>query len=197
MTKRVEKAASQLVEAAAEDMKLQAELEKSGVLFEGYHSGMRALHEKNAQLLQAFLASYGWPFPSRYGEQIHEAAWIIAIHAISRPSLVKAVLHMLEQGLYKGECVAQEYAKTFDRVALYEGRQQRYGTQFFPSPTGWIARDLEDPEQVDDRRAALGLPPFLENKRHSGAEAGGVLTEAQLEHYNTHFTLFLKEVGWR
>ncbi len=178
-------------------MKFRAELEEVGLLNEGYHPQMHAIHEENAALLEDFLHHYGWPYPSKYGKEVHEAAWMIAIHAISKPALLRKVLQILEEALKSGEPVANEYTKFYDRIALYEGRQQVYGTQFAPSPTGWVAWDLYDPKHVDERRKAFGLSSFLENKQECGAGEGGFATEEELERYDTFWKAFLKEVGWR
>jgi len=45
------------------------------------------------------------------------------------------------------------------RVALAEGRRQVYGSQLSSDPKagGLYVRPLEDPDHVDERRAALGL----------------------------------------
>jgi hypothetical protein len=187
----------QLIDALAHDMKFRAELEEAGLLYEGYNPQMRAIHEENAQLLEDFLAEYGWPYPSQYGKEVHEAAWMIAIHAISKPDLLRKVLQILEKALQAGEPVANEYTKLYDRIALYEGRQQVYGTQFSTSPTGWVAWNLYDPENVDKRRKALGLPSFLENKQECGAGEGGFATTTELEHYDADWDAFLNEVGWQ
>jgi hypothetical protein len=72
-----------------------------------------------------------------------------------------------------------------------------YGTQFSPSPTGWVAWDLYDPEHVDDRRKALGLSSFLENKQECGAGEGGFATAEELESYDVFWKAFLKEVVWQ
>ena len=50
-----------------------------------------------------------------------------------------------------------------DRVALREGRKQIYGSQVHGSPDGknWIS-PLEDPDNVDKRRAEVGLGPLAE-----------------------------------
>src|SRR4051812_6051319 len=87
----------QLHEALARDMKFLAELEQTGILHQGYHPHMRAIHEENAELLETFLQNDGWPYPSKCGHEMHETAWMIAIHAISKPALLKKVLHILEQ----------------------------------------------------------------------------------------------------
>ena len=193
----VETACQLLLDACAYDMRVLAELEQAGTLHDGYNPKMRIVHEKNAILLERFIEQYGWPVPSKFGSKIHEAAWFIAIHAISRPDILRLALQLLEQALQNGELVAEEYAKLFDRIALFEGRKQCYGTQFSPSPTGWYAWDLEDPEHVDKRRASLGLSTFLAGKEACGAGAGGFISAAEQERYDVDFLLFLKEVGWR
>lgn len=190
-------AGQKLIDAITHDMQVRAELEKEGKLFEGYHPQMRAIHESNALLLEDFLNHYGWPYPSKYSKEIHEAAWMIAIHAISRPTLMKRVLNILEQALQSGQPVANEYAKFFDRIALYEGRPQMYGTQFFPSPQGWIAKDLYAPQHVDERRAQLGLSNLVEYKKEIGVIAGGFMDATALQQFDDQWISFLKEVGWR
>jgi hypothetical protein len=190
-------ACRQLIDAADHDMRFRAELEQAGLLTGTYNLQMRAIHEKNAALLATFIADYGWPVPSLYGFKVHEAAWFIAIHAISKPHILRLALQLIEQAMRQGEPVAQEYAKLFDRIALYEGRKQRYGTQFAPSPNGWYAYDLEDPEDVDERRAALGLTTFLEGKKECCADEGGVISPEEQQQDEKQHVAFLKEVGWR
>lgn len=185
-----------LIDAAKRDMEYLAQLKEDDVLFT-YNPGMRAIHEENAKLLEKFLDTYGWPYPSQYGHEVHYAAWLIAIHAISKPELLKKVLAILEKALHAGEAVANEYAKLSDRVGLYEGRGQVYGTQFFPSLHGWYARELIDPEHVDERRATLELSTFEENKKEVGAGEGGFMDEALMREDEKRYIAFLKEVGWR
>jgi hypothetical protein len=197
ISSEIQLACQNLIDAAAHDMEVFVELEKTNTLFNGYNPKMRLVHEQNAQLLEEFIMQYGWPLPLTFGKDVHEAAWLIAIHAISKPGMLKSTLQLLEQALQAGQPVAEEYAKLFDRIALYEGRKQYYGTQFFPSPMGWIARDLLDPENVDERRALLGLSTFLEGKQACGAVQGGIIDETEMERYNTDFLIFLKDSGWR
>jgi hypothetical protein len=56
------------------------------------------------------------------------------------------------------------YAMMEDRVALAEGRRQAYGTQFWfdPKTKAPYVAPLEQPERVDERRAALGLASMAE-----------------------------------
>jgi hypothetical protein len=193
----IKQACQKLQEATEYDMRVRAQLEKAGLLDDGYNSTMRVVHESNAQLLETFVVAYGWPYPSKYGKKIHRAAWFIAIHAISRPHILRMALQLLKDALDKGETVATEYAKLFDRIALYEGGQQYYGTQFWPSTNGWYAYNLYEPEQVDERRKQLGLSTFLEGKKECGAGEGGIITQEEIERDDAHFNSFLREYGWR
>jgi len=197
MVEDIEKANKQLINALKKDTEIREGLEKNGRIFKGYDPEMRKCHEENAQLLENYIRKYGWPFPSKFGHEVHEAAWFIAIHAISKPKLLKQTLNILKEGLDKGEKVASEYAKLFDRIALYEGGKQVYGTHFFPSPNGFYARNLEDSANVDKRRASLGLSSFLEGKIDVGADKGGFITEKEEKEHDESFTGFFKEVGWR
>ena len=96
-----------------------------------------------------------------------------------------------------GEPVADEYAKLYDRIALYEGRGQIYGTHFFPSPTGWQAYELNEPDFVDQRRDALGLNSFIENKEYVCKDSNGFVDEATAQRLAHEYVRFVKAMGWR
>jgi hypothetical protein len=55
-------------------------------------------------------------------------------------------------------------------VATREGRLQTYGSQlsYNPNTKEWYVQPLEDPDNVDLRRATVGLPPMAENLLHHG-----------------------------
>lgn len=113
------------------DRNVYNQLQEAGFLQYRYNPTMRMVHEKNAELLEDFIANYGFPLPSTSAREIYQAAWFIAIHAISKPILLKQVFTLLQKALQDGEPVAQEYARFYDRIALYQREQQLYGTQFF------------------------------------------------------------------
>ncbi|HYD05463.1 MAG TPA: DUF6624 domain-containing protein, partial [Reyranella sp.] len=56
------------------------------------------------------------------------------------------------------------YAMLYDRIATTEGRPQRYGTQGTDCADGRYVtpRDVEDPENLDARRSAIGLQPMAQ-----------------------------------
>jgi hypothetical protein len=65
---------------------------------------------------------------------------------------------LLDEASNKGEVPRWQFAFIDDRIRMYEGLPQRYGTQWHDGPDGPEPYTIEDPEHVYDRRAALGLP---------------------------------------
>lgn len=64
----------------------------------------------------------------------------------------------------RGDVDALEVAKLDDRIRVFEGRPQRYGTQYDWSADGdalELMIGVEEPDTVDARRAAVGLPPLV------------------------------------
>lgn len=63
----------------------------------------------------------------------------------------------------EGRARPADLALLEDRILVGEGRKQRYGSQVTAGPDG-IPRlaPIDDPENVDSRRKALGLPPLEE-----------------------------------
>ena len=57
-------------------------------------------------------------------------------------------------------------AAAYDRWCMYEGRAQRYGTQFVPDGRRFRLWDL-DPATTDAERAAWGVPPLAEQLRRA------------------------------
>ena len=187
----------ELIKAAEHDTAVRLKLEKDGSLFDGYHPTMRSVHEKNAEILTKFMSVHGWPIPSKWGQEIHEAAWLIAIHAISRPNILRRALYALKKALNDGELVAEQYARLFDRIALYEGRQQEYGTQFFPGENGkWYARDLDSVEKAEERRSTIGMISFEQNQKEVD-EWAATLPTVPPPVNEEKFLQFLIETGWR
>jgi hypothetical protein len=73
---------------------------------------------------------------------------------------MKHCLPLLEVAV---EAEARHYAYLYDRVQVRDGNLQRYGTQYKFTPEGALEREsLADPETVDQRRSALGLPTMEE-----------------------------------
>ena len=61
-----------------------------------------------------------------------------------------------------GEASARDQAYLEDRVRIFSGQPQLYGTQFMYDKDELKPQPIEDPEHLDERRAAVGLGPFAE-----------------------------------
>lgn len=120
----------------------------------------------NTAWIRAQIAQYGWFDLSTYGERADEAAWLMVQHADRTPAFQGEMLPFLEERAASGETSARRVAYLWDRVAVKEGRPQRYGTQMNcengqAAPIG----GLSDPDHVEERLAALGMHSFAFYRR--------------------------------
>ena len=123
------------------------------------------IDERNTARLKSLVGEHGWLGKSLVGEDGAHAAWLLVQHASDR-AFQKECLEKMKSALKDGEVSATDFAYLFDRVAMFDGRKQLYGTQF-RSPPGTFCEiepvPIEDEEHVDERRQALGLPPMVEH----------------------------------
>jgi hypothetical protein len=153
---------AELVAMRAEDKRVRQELVDAGELGGSYVPRMEAVHLKNASRLRELIATHGWPTMDVAGEDGAEAAWFIAQHAIGEPTFQRQALQHLTACAVQGHVPAWHAAYLEDRIAMYEGRPQRYGTQWLDDPFDGRVRPwkLLDPVRVDEFRALIGLKPM-------------------------------------
>lgn len=99
----------------------------------------------------------GWFLKSVYGERAASAAFLIVQH--SDLEHWRRFVPVLEPLVAAGEVYGQSYGLMYDRLAVNEGRPQRYGTQVTCKAGKWVIdRDnLEDPANADARRREMGF----------------------------------------
>ncbi len=112
----------------------------------------------NRQRLKAIIKEHGWPGKSLVGADGANAAWLVVQHSDADVAFQKECLALMEAAP-QGEVSRQEVAYLTDRVLVNEKKKQRYGTQM---GMNFEPRPIEDPENVDKRRAEIGLPPLAE-----------------------------------
>lgn len=149
-------------------MRVREELSRSGEPGQGYAPRMEAVHRRNASRLQEIVAEQGWPDSELVGADGTLAAWFIAQHAIGQPDFQRQVLTLVQEKVKQGRVPATQEAYLFDRIAMFEGRPQRYGTQSLPCADGRYRRwKTEDPDHLNERRTAIGMPPVGDDPAES------------------------------
>lgn len=187
-----------LIALAEKDRLTRERLATQGALFEGYHPEMQAVHESNADLLAELISTYGWPTSEIAGPDGAEAAWLIVQHAISRPDFQRACLTHLQEAADAGGAPPWQPAMLLDRIHMFEGIPQIYGTQFDWDEAGEMSPvPIQDPATVDDRRAKIGLPSLKESLAKYRARLQPEDRPHDLARHAAERQEWLAKVGWR
>jgi hypothetical protein len=115
---------------------------------------------ENLEALLKMVPPEGWFLKSRYGEKASNAAFHIIQH--SDVDQWKRFVPVLEPLVATGEVDGQSFGLMYDRLAVNEGRKQRYGSQMTCANGKWVPEPLEDPARVEEWRKAMGFPSTLE-----------------------------------
>jgi hypothetical protein len=179
----------------AEDLRVREELLQSGELGKGYAPRMEAVHRKNASRLREIIAEHGWPDTELVGSDGTLAAWFIAQHAIGEPDFQRQALICIQEKVKQGKVPPAQEAYLFDRIAMYEDRPQRYGTQSLPCPDGQYRRwRTEDPEHLNERRTAMGMSPVGDDPVEADPT---VDTLADYQKWLRDYEQWLRRAAWR
>ena len=186
-----------LLEMKAEDPRVREELAKTSELFDGYAPQMEIVHLKNAAELERMLEENGeWLGKSLVGEDGAEAAWLIVQHSISLPEFQRKCLKLIEDAKEKGEAETWQAAFLYDRICCFEGKPQKYGTQFDWNEGGKMqVWTLENEEKVNEYRAEVGLKP-LESLIWENEETKEN-KPADFQKRQEEYLAWAKKVGWR
>lgn len=106
------------------------------------------------------LDTYGWLGPDVVGGQGNSALFLVIQHS-NLPTQEK-YLPMMREAVKNGKARGSSLALLEDRVALGQGKRQIYGSQIGRDPDTqlYYVSPLEDPDNVDKRRAEVGLQPL-------------------------------------
>lgn len=181
------------------DNNVRSDLVRRGVLYNGYHPEMEHVHNSNADLLLEIIKEHGWPSKDLVGEEAVAAAWLVAQHAISKPDFQRNCLTILKKELSKGNIEAKRVAQLEDRILVFEGKPQVYGTQFDWDDQGMMSPNpIQDPENVDTLRKNIGLPPIKESTEQiRSSVARETQSPADLKKHKDMFLVWARKVGWR
>lgn len=117
---------------------------------------MKDVDADNTSWLEQVVVERGWPGIRLVGVDGAHAAWLLVQHAPLECQ--QRCLPLLQHAVEQGDASAVELAYLDDRVRIREHRPQRHGTQWRVEQHGHQLLPLDEPEQLNERRNALGLP---------------------------------------
>ncbi|MGV3703903.1 MAG: DUF6624 domain-containing protein [Arcticibacter sp.] len=131
-----------------------------------YHDSINLLK------VEAILDKHGWLGKDVVGDRGHSALFLVIQHAPLASQ--EKYLPMMRNAVIQGKASASSLALLEDRVAMRKGQKQIYGSQIGRNlKTGaYYVLELEDPVNVDKRRAKMNLPPMSEYVKFVGLEWG-------------------------
>lgn len=112
--------------------------------------------------ITAILDKYGWVGPDIVGVEGNGTLFLVIQH--SDQLTQEKYLPMMREAVQKGNAYPAQLALLEDRVALGQGKRQTYGSQIGrdTETNVYYVQPLEDPDNVDKRRAEMGLGPLAE-----------------------------------
>jgi hypothetical protein len=116
----------------------------------------------NLMKVKNILDRYGWLGADSVGFEGNEALFLVIQH--SDLTTQEKYFPMLSEAVKNGKLRKSSFALFEDRINLRQGKKQNYGSQIgYDERTNlYYVLPLEDPENVDKRRAEVGLQPLAE-----------------------------------
>lgn len=122
------------------------------------------LDKRNTERIKQIVDQVGWLTIPRFGQEVSNDAWLLVQHADHDVEFQKKCLKLMK-AQPEGAVSKRNIAYLEDRTRVNEGRLQLYGTQFHGEGESYGPRPIEDPEKVNERRAAIGMESLEEYRQ--------------------------------
>jgi hypothetical protein len=136
------------------------------------------LSRRVADRVSEILHDQGWPGYSVVGADGAMAFAALVAHADDYPELRRDAIEAMRIAVEAEDADSRHFAHIVDRTRAVSGQPQVYGTVLVPeNGTARIVVPIETEDQVDSRRAAIGLPPLRDDIRdyEAGATMGAFM----------------------
>jgi hypothetical protein len=116
--------------------------------------------------VKAILDKYGWLSVDDIGSQCNTALFMVIQHSDLKTQ--EHYIPLMREAVKSKKARPSELALLEDRVALRQGKKQIYGSQIgqYLNTLQYYVLPLEDPDNVDKRRAEVGLRPLSTYLEH-------------------------------
>lgn len=151
---------SELTERVALDQELRNQLQPGAEMDMEVVHKMEQCDQENTAWMKDLVDRHGWPTIARVGKRGAADAWLLVQHAPLE--FQEQCLPLLRAAVEAKDAEPVHLAYLEDRVNMYRGRPQRYGTQFKFGANGLEVHTLEDAARVDEWRAEVGLGTLAE-----------------------------------
>jgi hypothetical protein len=191
--------AENIIDLKNADLALRDKLIQSGQLSNGYNKEMKELHNRNAKILNEIIDTIGYPTTDKVGKEASEAAWLVIQHSIGQPDFMKKCMNLLEVAVGENKANPKNLAYLTDRIAVFEGKPQLYGTHFDWDKNGELSpNDFDDLTKVNQRRKSIGLNSLEEQTEiiRKQAEKENQSPPTDLEKRKQEIEEWKKNVGW-
>jgi hypothetical protein len=150
-----------------DDLKYRIQIQELGSKFGLFSSKvdsvwllMNKTDSINQVKVKTILDKYGWLGISEIGNQCSSALYRVIQH--SDLNTQEKYLPLIREAVKNKEAKPRDLATLEDRVALRQGKKQIYGTQVGQDKNSlkYYVSPLADPDNVDKRRAEVGLEPL-------------------------------------
>lgn len=136
-----------MVPMLSEAYRLDQEVRKTG-------GDMELVDQKNQQVVISILEKCGFPSAEEAGRQGFDAIFFVMQH--SDGGIMGHYYPQIAAAVDRGEITKSAFALMQDRLLMYNGYKQVYGSQIMNDHL----YELQAPETVNERRAAVGLEPI-------------------------------------
>ena len=175
----------ELIQMFQEDQKARQAFIDSKMQDEKLTFKISEIDRRNTTRLKEIVKQYGWPSKTLIGEDGAAIAFLLVQHADLNLDFQKECLILMEELALRNrqEVYLPGIAYLTDRIRIADKKRQLYGSQVFiyPQTKEIIIYPIEDPDNLEKRRSAYGLPLMKEYVEQI-KKAYGITEDLNLEH---------------
>ena len=121
---------------------------------------IRLVDAKNLRIIRAIFAKFGFPSADEVARNGVVAFFLLVQHAARDVKFMNRAFRAARPLYLKGDLPPVFFALLTDRVRILNGEAQIYGTQSGVDGEGSFVYPIEDPADVDNRRAKMLMSPL-------------------------------------
>jgi hypothetical protein len=169
---------AELMEILAQDQDLRISLDTMENMYDWdseivRHTWQQIHYNDSVNLIriEKIIEDHGWPGKTLVGEDAADIAFLVLQHC-GDVVIMEKYLPIIEQAVGEGELDKPSLALFVDRIRMFKGEDQLYGTQLSYNDSTKILQlyPVEDEQNLNARRAQMGLIPIEDYLQHFDME---------------------------